>query len=703
MSPKHNQKVSTQTAGTIAMGVTSETGQAKQVSVTETGDRDALDIVLYDDSGNQITTFGGGTQYTEGDTDATLTGTISMAEGPSDTATPLQVDASKHLQVDIAADSVGIGGGTQYTEDDAAAANPSGNAQILVRQDTPGTLVSTDGDNVARRGTNYGAAFAQILDSSGNFVDTFGGGTQYTEGDTDATITGTVALAENSNEMRPLQVDNSDYLRVNISDTDAVVDVNINNASVEVTNDIGDPLAVQGTVTSKIAGTYGGGNTDLAYVYDLDTGVGNEYVLGASLRGEASGGSEAIPGDGTDGLLVNLGSNNDVTVAGVATAANQLPDGHNVTVDNAAGAAAVNIQDGGNSITVDGTVTANAGSGTFTVTDDGSFTLAANSGVDIGDVDVTSMPDVTQATASNLNAQVVGEVAHDAADSGNPLKLGGRASAEAGKTAVAADDRVDAHFDTKGHLGTTIFSHDGSQALDVIDVAGFGGLFNIPADLSGHALDITSNGEIRAHVYSTDQTEGNADYALIDSSGNAQVVGNVDHDAADSGNPVKVGGVATDWDPDSDAEQGPSDVAAGDRAEITTDRQGAIIERVNSRYHAPNNVSTTYNNTTTTATSTAIECFKYRFCSIGYSISASSTPTDIQIFVETSLDGTNYNVLTNDALGSLIYTDTNVSGGIDEAYQFPIAANDIRIRIVATGTDASNTFTVSNFTIYLRN
>ena len=47
--------------------------------------------------------------------------------------------------------------------------------------------------------------------------------------------------------------------------------------------------------------------------------------------------------------------------AGAATAAKQLPDGHNVTVDNASGAAAVNIQDGGNTITVDGAVTANAG------------------------------------------------------------------------------------------------------------------------------------------------------------------------------------------------------------------------------------------------------------------------------------------------------------------------------------------------------
>jgi len=39
---------------------------------------------------------------------------------------------------------------------------------------------------------------------------------------------------------------------------------------------------------------------------------------------------------------------------GAATAAKQLADGHNVTVDNASGASAVNIQDGGNSITVDG-------------------------------------------------------------------------------------------------------------------------------------------------------------------------------------------------------------------------------------------------------------------------------------------------------------------------------------------------------------
>lgn len=49
--------------------------------------------------------------------------------------------------------------------------------------------------------------------------------------------------------------------------------------------------------------------------------------------------------------------------------ANDGVDIGDVTINNAAGASAVNIQDGGNVITVDGTVTANAGSGPFPTTE----------------------------------------------------------------------------------------------------------------------------------------------------------------------------------------------------------------------------------------------------------------------------------------------------------------------------------------------
>lgn len=55
---------------------------------------------------------------------------------------------------------------TQYTEDAAAAANPVGNALILVREDAlAGSLTTADGDNVAARGNNKGEQFVKHTDA----------------------------------------------------------------------------------------------------------------------------------------------------------------------------------------------------------------------------------------------------------------------------------------------------------------------------------------------------------------------------------------------------------------------------------------------------------------------------------------------------------------------------------------------------------
>ena len=67
--------------------------------------------------------------------------------------------------------------------------------------------------------------------------------------------------------------------------------------------------------------------------------------------------------------------------------------------------------------------------------------LAANSGVDIGDVDVLTLPNVTLAAGTNTN-EFVGDAAHDAAIAGNPVRIGGRALT-ADYTAVAAGDTAD--------------------------------------------------------------------------------------------------------------------------------------------------------------------------------------------------------------------------------------------------------------------
>jgi len=94
--------------------------------------------------------------------------------------------------------------------------------------------------------------------------------------------------------------------------------------------------------------------------------------------------------------------------------ANSGVDIGDVTINNASGASAVNIQDGGNSITVDGTVGVSG----------------------------------TVATSMATNTPV-GNVAHDAADSGAPIKVGGRARTS-DITSVASDDRVDFISDKSG-------------------------------------------------------------------------------------------------------------------------------------------------------------------------------------------------------------------------------------------------------------
>jgi hypothetical protein len=103
------------------------------------------------------------------------------------------------------------------------------------------------------------------------------------------------------------------------------------------------------------------------------SGVVDTELPTAAALGEAEAAATAVPSvgarlmgyDGTDWNRIRVDPATfrieteveaSVLPTGAATAALQLPDGHAVTVDNAAGASAVNIQDGGNSITVDGTV-----------------------------------------------------------------------------------------------------------------------------------------------------------------------------------------------------------------------------------------------------------------------------------------------------------------------------------------------------------
>ena len=160
--------------------------------------------------------------------------------------------------VDTNGDPVSVGGGTQYTEDAAAAANPVGTAVNLVRQDTPSALVTTDGDNVTQRGTNYGAAYTQVVTSAGAFVDSFGGGTQYTEDVAAAADpVGTMGIAVRADSLAAVTTTDGDNIafratnkgELYVKQTDAVP-VTDNGGSLTVDNPI---LSVVGSGTEAAA------------------------------------------------------------------------------------------------------------------------------------------------------------------------------------------------------------------------------------------------------------------------------------------------------------------------------------------------------------------------------------------------------------------------------------------------------------------
>jgi len=108
-------------------------------------------VAIFDAADTQITTFGGGTQYTEGDTDATITGTAVMFESNTGTnalsavsnSNPLPIaDAGGSLTVDNAALSV-TGGGAEATALRVTLANDS--TGVLSVDDNGSTISIDDG------------------------------------------------------------------------------------------------------------------------------------------------------------------------------------------------------------------------------------------------------------------------------------------------------------------------------------------------------------------------------------------------------------------------------------------------------------------------------------------------------------------------------------------------------------------------------
>lgn len=317
--------------------------------------------------------------------------------------------------------------------------------------------------------------------------------------DNDVTVTGTVDLGATDNAVLDAISSASTAINNAISGSEMQVDLVGITPDLALGTDISDVFGtaslVLGTQADNVANTSDGLQvTNFNYVFDGSTW-------------------DRLRGDSTNGMLVNLGSNNDVTVTGTVTV--DLGANNDVTVtgtvdlgatDNAVldqidsntdygavtgggveasalrvtlandSTGVLSVDDNGGSLTVDGTVTANLGATDNAVldqietntsygdntgggTESGALrvTLANNStgvlSIDDNGGSITVDGTVTADLGANNDVTVSGENAHDGTTLGNPVLGGARATNSVeGLTQVANADLTHIQADLNGVL-----------------------------------------------------------------------------------------------------------------------------------------------------------------------------------------------------------------------------------------------------------
>lgn len=217
-----------------------------------------------------------------------------------------------------------------------------------------GRFKLTDGTTVADvlDLTNSNPAVVAIVDGNGDQITSFGGGTQYTEGDTDATITGTAILWEDAgNALTPVNA--SKPLPVS-----GTVTANAGSGNFTVIQAVAGNLNCTEASAATIATNTGNAATSLAVVDDWDNAAsdgcsvsgdtahdsadaGEPVKVGAKATTSLSGVTLVANGDrtniyaGVDGVMITRPhANLEDIVSGVAA----ITDGSSTSVIAAAGA-----------------------------------------------------------------------------------------------------------------------------------------------------------------------------------------------------------------------------------------------------------------------------------------------------------------------------------------------------------------------------
>lgn len=401
---------------------------------------DALNVAIVDAAGDQITSFGGGTQYTEGDTDATITGTAMLMEGAANALVVAQGTAADGLLVNLGTNNDVTVTGTVTANAGTGpfpVSDNSGSLTVDAPMGTPVNVQVGDGSNTAtiRNLAANDALNVAIVDGAGDQITSFGGGTQYTEGDTDASITGTAALWEDTSDTlravsmaKPLPIQPGTSVTFVVTQSTAA-NLNVTEASaaaiktaVEIMDDWDETDRAKVNLIAGQAGIAGGTGADGANVprvtlaTDIALPAGNNNIGDVdvlTLPGTAAEGA-ALPAvfvvaagdDGTDTQPLQLSAGGDLKV----------------TLDSETVAATQSgtwtVQPGNTANTTPWLASIHDGTTKATVRD-----LAANDALNVAIVDgagdqITSFGGGTQYTEGDTDASITGTAAlwEDAAD-----------------------------------------------------------------------------------------------------------------------------------------------------------------------------------------------------------------------------------------------------------------------------------------------
>lgn len=121
-------------------------------------------------------------------------------------------------------------------------------------------------------------------------------------------------------------------------------------------------------------------------------------------------------------------------------------------------------------------------------------------------------------------SQVHGNVAHDLADVGNPVKTGGKVSSGISPTSVATGDRVDALFDHKGRQVVINAVRDGTAGVDGVTQVTFPIDFN-DVNTSSRPYVVAP---FRFNGTSWDRLRGNVDATILASAARTASVDSAD-------------------------------------------------------------------------------------------------------------------------------------------------------------------------------